>query len=114
MAFTESLDSPLDSGGTLHDLIGPKHPGGAKPRPLTSSWCLHDRTPPPSRPSRWVFYIDDARTTLAQAATLEDAYRCLLDLGNGPDLTIRPYLITEESLQTEERHRRYKSQHSLR
>jgi len=113
MSYVESLDKNLEGGGTLHDFVGFKCPGGAKPKPLKSSWHLHDRVPPPARKERHIFFIDRGNITVARAETLEQAYACILDLGNGRDLSIRPYTITEESLQEDERFKRWKSQHSL-
>jgi len=109
-----SLDDKLEGGGTRHDIIGFKCPGGAKPRPLKSSWAMHDRTPPPPRKEKYIFYVDNGDVTVSSADCLEAAYACCVDLAkHGIKASIRPYKITEESLQEDERFKRWKSQHSL-
>jgi hypothetical protein len=106
MAFTLQLDHD-----NAHDFIGPQHPGGAKPRPLTSSWAMNERFPAPPRATKYVFFLDHGDVTVAQANSLEDAYACCVDLQkHGIRASIRPYAITEETLQEDTSFRKYKAQ----
>ena len=72
--FTASLDQEFDGGGNLHDIVAPKHPGGKKPLPLTSSWTMNERLPVPPRPTVIKYFIDErGGDTVAKTATIWQA-----------------------------------------
>lgn len=113
--LTESLDQPLSDGcSTLHDLIGPQHPGGAKPKPLKSSWSMNELFQARRREDKLVFFLDVGDNTVGQAKTLQAAYKFCVDLEkHGQIATIRPYTITEETLQEDSILRKFKAQQGL-
>ena len=113
--FTASLDQPIADGTNLHDLVGPQHPGGACPRPLTSSWMMNERQVAPPRIPKMIFYLDALDgTTVAQARTLALAYECQRRLrGEGLRVIVRPFCIDDDSYEAERVVHKFKSQHGM-
>lgn len=94
------------------------HPGGHKPRRVKSSWGINERTPPPPRPTKYLFMLDEilpdksTGNTIARAFSLEDAYACMTALKKENIRTvIRPVTIDEKFLQAETSHRKWLAQH---
>lgn len=89
---------------------------GAKPMPMRTSWGMGERRdPPPPRPEKWVFYIDtEDGMTVGKAKSIEEGYRTLeaIRKESGRRLVLRPYLVCEETLQTEERIRKERRQYA--
>ncbi len=89
---------------------------GAKPFPLRTNWGMGERRdPPPPRTEKWVFYIDtEDGVTIGKARSIEHGYRTLeaIRKESGRRLVLRPYLVCEETLQTEERIRKERRQYA--
>ena len=87
--------------------------GGRKPQPLTSSWCLNERTPPQPKPPQQLFFLDElgSNCTVARTHSLQDAYICMEKLKEeGIRTCIRPEIIDAESLQKDSSFKKWKSQ----
>ena len=111
MGFMSSMDEEFTDGGNLHDVIGePTQQGGKKPQPVKTSWHMREREPPPPRPTKTVFFIDErGGDTVATADTIWQAMECIREIGD-PTLVLRPYVVTEESLRADEEYSRQERQ----
>jgi hypothetical protein len=100
----------------LYDKRGENDPydrTGKRPLPLRSSWNMHERAPLPPRPEKIVYYLDDmSGNSISQYNTLPDAERARKEFRRcGHKVIIRPFVISEESLQDDTSYRKWKSQH---
>ena len=100
----------------LYDKRGENDPydrTGKSPLPLRSSWNMHERAPLPPRPEKLIYYLDDmSGNSISQYNTLPDAERARKEFHRcGHKVVIRPFVISEESLQDDTSYRKWKSQH---
>lgn len=93
----------------IDNVLHRESPAGARPRPLTSSWTMHDRQPPPPRKGFKRVYIDrlEDGLTICEATDVPAAKALLRSLrGQGIRAMIREEEFDEKRLQEEDRDRR--------
>lgn len=90
-------------------------PRGMRPMPLKSSWHLHERFIAPPRKPVYRIYLDDSNgVTLCFVDSKDDLLPAINEMkAAGHEPVVRPYLITDETLETEAQERRKKRQYGM-